>query len=129
MVEFAVLGGPDSGKTFRPPPGPIRLGRASGMTVSVSGAGVWDHHFDVVAGDDGRFELRVAEGAKVTIDDAYVDRCLLRNGTVIGCGGIRIRFGLVPPVQRPLELRERFVWLSLGVIIAMEFVVMAWVGH
>lgn len=129
MVEFAVLSGPDSGKTFRPVPGPIRVGRSPGMTVCITGAGVWDHHFDVVAGEDGRFALRVAEGAKVAIDDSYVDGCVLRNGTVVGCGGIRIRFGLVPPVQKPLELRERVVWLAFGILVAAEVAVLAWVGH
>jgi hypothetical protein len=129
MVELAVLGGPDAGRTFRPPAGPIRVGRGNGMTVRVSGPGLWDHHFDVVASEDGRFELRVADGAKVSVDDAYVDRCPLRNGTVMSCGGVRIRFGLVPPVQRPLGVRERLVWLALGVAVAAECAVLAWVGY
>lgn len=129
MTEFVVLAGPDSGRAIRPAPGPIRVGRGNGMSVRVSGPGVWEHHFDVVPAEDGRFELRVAEGARVAIDDAYVERCALRNGTVIGCGGVRMRFGIAPVDQRPLELRERLVWIALALLVAAEFAVLSWVGR
>ncbi len=129
MIELAVLAGPDSGKTFRPAVGSVSVGRGTTMTVRLSGAGVWDHHFDVVPSPDGRFELMATEGTKVTIDDGYVDRCPLRNGTIIGCGAVRLRFGLVPPIQRPLEIRERIFWLGFFAIIAAEIAVLAWVGQ
>ena len=73
--------------------------------------------------------MKTAEGVKVTIDDAFVTQSPLRNGTIIGCGGVRLRFGLVPPVQRPLEIRERIFWLGFFAIIAAEIAVLAWVGH
>ena len=129
MVELAVLNGPDAGKTFRPPAVPFKVGRAASMAVRILGPGVWDHHFDVIDSEDGRFEYRVAEGAKVTVDDAYADRGILRNGIVLACGGVRVRFSLTPAVQRPLEIRERLVWISFGLLVATELAVLAWVGR
>jgi hypothetical protein len=129
MLELTVLQGPEAGQRFPAGSGVTPVGRASGMGVRIKGPGVWDHHFDLVPSADGRFELQAAPGARVVIDEQVVEKAPLRDGTVIGCGGVRIRFGLQPVVQRPLAIRERLVWLALGVVLAAELAVLAWVGR
>ena len=129
MIELVVLNGPDSGTILRPESGLCRVGRGADMPVKVSGPGVWDHHFVIVPGDCGRFEIRTAPGARVAIDDQFVEQGPLRNGDILVCGGLRLRFGLTAVGQRPLEFRERFTWLALVALVVMEGLVLRWVGH
>lgn len=129
MVELTVLNGPEPGRLLRLNCFPVRIGRRCEGDGLLVGPGIWDHHFDVVREESGRFGLVVAKGARVAIDGEFIDRATLKNGGILEAGGLRLRFALGVSGQRPLRIRETAVWLGAVVLLVLEAWMIVWVGR
>ncbi len=128
MVELTVLNGPEPGRLLRLVRFPIRVGRRCEGEGRLVGPGVWDHHFDVIREESGRFGVVVAPGARVAIDGEFIERAPLRNGGILEAGGLRLRFALGVAPQRSLDIRESAVWIGAGFLLAFEAWLVVWVG-
>ena len=91
--------------------------------------GVWDRHceldFDPVAG----FALRRMSEGLVLVNGEPVESALLRNGDVIDCGSVKLRFWLGEAQQGGLRLREAAVWTLLGLIPLAQLALMYWLAR
>jgi len=129
MVELTILDGPERGRVMTLSRFPARVGRRSEVEGSLTGPGVWDHHFSICEDENRRFKLVVEDGARVSVGGQFVEGISLRNGEVLGVGGLRLRFGLKVPEQRPLETRERAVWVMGAMILLFEGWIIHWVSR
>lgn len=92
MVELTVLNGSEPGRLLRLNRFPTRVGRRCEGEGLLVGPGIWDHHFDVVREESGRFGLVVAKGARVAMEGEFIERSTLKNGGILEAGGLRLRF-------------------------------------
>ncbi len=129
MVELTVLNGSEPGRLLRLNRFPTRVGRRCEGEGLLVGPGIWDHHFDVVREESGRFGLVVAKGARVAMDGEFIERSTLKNGGILEAGGLRLRFSLGVSTQRPLGLREGVVWMGAGILLVLEAWMIVWVGR
>ena len=129
MVELVVLTGPQSGSQLAVPRLPARVGRSREADVQLSGPGVWDRHFDLVATPEGRVAIRTLGEARVVIDSVSVAEQTLRNGELLEVGGIQVRFLMVESRQRPLTARETFVWSLAAIVVCLQGYLVWWTGR
>lgn len=129
MVELTVLNGSEPGRLLRLNRFPTRVGRRCEGEGLLVGPGIWDHHFDVVREESGRFGLVVAKGARVAMEGEFIERSTLKNGGILEAGGLRLRFSVGVSTQRPLKLRERVVWMGAGILLLLEAWMIVWVGR
>lgn len=129
MVELTVLNGSEPGRLLRLVRFPARVGRRCEGDGLLVGPGIWDHHFDIIIEESGRFGLVAMQGARVAIDGEFVERKTLKNGGILEVGGLRLRFALSVVAQRPLGIRESAVWIGAGLLLAFEAWMVVWVGR
>jgi len=129
MVELMVLTGPQTGVRLVVPSLPASVGRGREMGVQLTGSGVWDRHFDLLATPDGRVGVRVIGDARVVIDSVSVTERSLRNGEVLEVGGIQVRFLIDEVPQRSLAVREASVWLLALLILVLQIYLAWWTGR
>jgi pSer/pThr/pTyr-binding forkhead associated (FHA) protein len=115
VVQLQLLSGRQSGTVFCSTRFPIRAGRESGLDLPLDEPGVWQRHFLIDWLAEG-LVLEVEPQALLSVNDAPVQRALLRNGDVITLGALKIRFSLSPVRQSSLTLREWLTWIALGAL-------------
>jgi hypothetical protein len=87
--------------------------------------GVWQRHFLI----DWRVEGLVLEtepSALLQVNDAPVQRALLRNGDIITLGALKIRFSLTPVRQSSLAVREWLTWAALVALCLGQVALVYW---
>jgi hypothetical protein len=125
VVQLQLLSGRQSGAVFRSARFPIRAGREPGLELPLEEPGVWQRHFLI----DWRAEglvLEVEPQALLNLNDAPVQRAVLRNGDILTLGALKIRFSLSPVRQSSLASREWLTWIALGALCLGQVALVYW---
>lgn len=126
MVLLSVLSGPAAGTQIVARRFPFRVGRGSASHLRLDLAGVWDNHFVLEPALRQGILLRAEPGATTLVNRRQIEaQAVLRPGDVIEAGGARFRFGLSPPAQRGLGLREGLTWAGLVLLVVFQLFVAA----
>lgn len=125
MVQLQLLSGHQSGAVFRFSHFPIRAGREPGLDLPLDEPGVWQRHFLIDWRSEG-LVLEVEPQALLNVNDASVQRAVLRNGDILILGALKIRFSLTPVRQASLALREWLTWIALGVLCLGQIALVYW---
>ncbi len=122
MIELHILAGKKAGSQSVVRRFPFHVGRASGNDLQLNDDGTWDQHLTLEFHRRNGFTLTAAQNALVMINNQPVQTALLRNGDVITLGSVKLQFWLAAARQRGLNLRERFVWALMVVVVLCQFV-------
>jgi hypothetical protein len=100
---------------------PFSVGR-SDTDLCLADPGVWDTHFRIELSPGHRFFLQIGEGRIVTIDglDVPTKNKDIRDGAMIGCGSVNLRFQLSPTAPRDLRIQALALWVVLGLVLLLE---------
>jgi pSer/pThr/pTyr-binding forkhead associated (FHA) protein len=115
VVQLQLLTGNRTGTVFRSTHFPIRAGRGPESDLPLDEPGVWQRHFLIDWPAEG-LVLQAESEALLSLNDAPVQRALLRNGDIITLGALKIRFSLTPVRQSSLAPREWLTWIALGAL-------------
>jgi pSer/pThr/pTyr-binding forkhead associated (FHA) protein len=115
MIQLQLLSGHRSGTIFRGTRFPVRAGRAPDLDLSLDEPGVWPRHFQIELRPEG-LVLQTEPEALLNLNDAPVQRALLRNGDIISFGALKVRFSLAPVRQASLAPREWLTWFALAAL-------------
>ena len=102
---------------------PCVVGRAAPADVRIERPGIWNEHFRIDQDETASFTLAAVPPAALSLNGRSHQTGKLRNGDMIGAGGVEIEFGFTHPQPKNLTLRESLVWLLL---IAITLGEMAW---
>lgn len=119
MVELAILTDSRRGDIHRVGRFPCTVGRTDADLI-IEAPGVWNRHFTIRQAEDSRFQIQAESPAAVTVGDQPVAEAILRNGDVIGLGGVRLQFRIAPATGRNLVPQARLLWLLLTAVVAGE---------
>ncbi|HEY3862933.1 MAG TPA: FHA domain-containing protein [Verrucomicrobiae bacterium] len=125
MVQLQLLSGRQIGAVFNLTRLPIRAGRDPGLDLPLEDPGVWQRHFKIDWSGDG-LVLEAEPQALLNLNDAPVERAVLRNGDIITVGALKIRFSLSPMRQSSLAWRERLTWAGLGALCLGQVALVYW---
>lgn len=95
---------------------PCVVGRAAPADVRLELPGIWNEHFRIEQNEAAGFTLAVVPPAALSLNGRSHQAGRLRNGDIIGAGGVEIEFGFTHPQPKNLALRESLVWLLLAAI-------------
>jgi pSer/pThr/pTyr-binding forkhead associated (FHA) protein len=115
VVQLQLLTGNRSGTIFRSTHFPIRAGREPESDLPLDDPGIWQRHFVIDCSSEG-LVLEAEAEALLSVNDALVQRAVLRNGDIITLGALKIRFSLSPVRQSSLALREWLTWIALAAL-------------
>ena len=99
---------------------PFGIGRAPEADLRIEGEGVWDHHATLRFEQQEGFFLTAEASALVSVNGQRTDRVRLRNGDVVECGSVKMRFWLAPSRQRSLAPRELLTWVGLAALLGVQ---------
>ncbi len=105
---------------------PFLIGRASGSHLVLPSEGVWDHHALIQFRPAQGFFLETDSGALVSVNGERTTQARLRNGDVIECGSVQLRFWLAPLRQKGLRAREGLTWMGLALLLGLEAALVYW---
>lgn len=126
MVELKILNGKKAGTEWLARRFPFRVGRESSADLHLEDDGVWDRHFEIHLQSAERFILASQPEAFTSINGEIVQEAVLRNGDLVEAGGLQIRFGLSPTLQRSFRFREFVTWLGLAGLCLGQVVLIYW---
>jgi pSer/pThr/pTyr-binding forkhead associated (FHA) protein len=125
MVQLHVLAGKQAGSRTVVRHFPFRVGRAPDNDLQLDDDGVWDRHL-ALGLQSGGFNLVLAPGALIAVNDEPFQNQTLRNGDVITLGSAKLQFWLAATRQRGLRFREYFVWALIILVTLGQFVLIYW---
>jgi pSer/pThr/pTyr-binding forkhead associated (FHA) protein len=114
VVHLSILSGAQAGSLSVARHFPFEIGRGSTADLLLDAEGVWERHAGLEFRPREGFFLEARPGALVSVNGERVEQARLRNGDLIECGSVKLRFWLAPAVQHSLGLREALTWLALG---------------
>jgi hypothetical protein len=120
MVQLRMLSGAEAGTVQGVRRFPCLIGRCSAADVRLEQAGVWDRHLQLELTPEQDITAAVLPGALAMLNGERLERTPLRNGDIIDLGAARIQFWLAPTRQRSVLLRERLTWVGLGLVCAVQ---------
>jgi hypothetical protein len=120
VIQLVILEGAKAGPPCVARHFPFLVGRSARAHLVLDGAGVWDDHARIDFQPGEGFLLEPCAGALVSVNGERTGRTRLRNGDLIECGSVKLRFWLAPFRQRGLRLREGLTWLALGALFAFQ---------
>ena len=86
--------------------------------------GVWEAHFQIEHQLGQRFQLRAKTSTSVSVADESVNHKVLRDGSIIDCGCVRLRFQVASPVVGDLWHVELWGWLFFSLIVIVELLLL-----
>lgn len=104
----------------------LTIGRDPSNGWVLSSPGVWGRHAEIRLGQDGRLTIRSVGDAVVSLNGVPIDESPLRWGDSVALGSTVARFHLAAPVQRGLQSWERTLWVVLGLCLASQAMLLAW---
>jgi pSer/pThr/pTyr-binding forkhead associated (FHA) protein len=126
MIELRVLSGAKRGSVLEGESLPLTLGRAATDHFRLEDAGVWDKHAHFERAEGGEITLTARKDALVTINGTKVRQTTLKSGDLLEFGGTKLRFGLKPAKQPPLQTREFFTWSLLLLVTVVQGIIVFW---
>ena len=105
---------------------PFEIGRANDAHLVLEGEGVWDRHASLRLAPAEGFLLIAHPGALVSVNGHPQTQARLRNGDLIACGSVNLRFWLGRVRQRGLRPREVLSWLALAGLFALQLSLIYW---
>jgi hypothetical protein len=120
VIQLIILDGEKAGHSCVARHFPFQIGRASECGLTVQGDGVWDRHAEIAFQAGEGFLLEPSQGALVSVNGERVARTRLRNGDLIECGSVKLRFWLAPLPQQGLGWRETLTWLGLAALLLLQ---------
>jgi predicted component of type VI protein secretion system len=105
---------------------PFSVGRARTCDWALDAPGVWPDHFRLEHQPGEGLRLISGSEAITLVNGQRVRSARLRNGDVIGAGGLRLAFMLAPAAQRDFTLREALTWAAVGLLALAQVLLMAW---
>jgi len=122
VVQFQVLSGADSGRTFSPARLPATVGRSASDTIQLTDPGVWEGHLRCDYGVGNRVLLTVCPDADARVDrDTFKERNLV-NGDVIELGAARLQLWLSPTQLATHCTREIVTWVGLATFVLLQVI-------
>ncbi|TAL03151.1 MAG: FHA domain-containing protein [Verrucomicrobia bacterium] len=118
MIQLQILSGSMAGVTWTARHFPVRVGRSTANDLRLEDPGVWDTHFTLDCEIPDGVTLSPQSAALVTVNHQAGSEVRLHNGDSIEAGSVKMRFWLATPPQRPLRLRELFIWALIAGITA-----------
>ena len=125
MVLLSVLSGTTAGVAVVARRFPFRVGRGPENHLRIEADGVWENHFLLDRTPSRAVTLRAQPGAITLVNGHPTAQADLRPGDLIEAGGARFQFGLSPPLQAGLALRETVTWAALALLVAFQVFVAA----
>jgi hypothetical protein len=120
LIQLTLLRQGQAGREHTASRFPYRIGRAPDADLRIEGEGVWDLHAALQFQPREGFFLEAGPGALVSVNGRRTDRSRLRNGDVIECGSVQMRFWLAPSRQRSLAPREILTWVGLAALVGLQ---------
>ncbi len=114
-----VLTGLHAGKVVRIGHFPFSVGRG-GADLNLNDQGVWAEHFRIVLEPDLRLRLICRPEATVRVGDVSMNEWLFKVGETFVCGGVKLSLERENTGQASQRWNERFLWLVLIAILAVE---------
>ena len=113
MLQFNILSGSKSGKSWVAEAYPLQIGRAAGAGLRLEEAGVWDKHAEVRFDAAEGYILTGLKGAITSVNGTAIQEVRLRNGDVIEMGSVKLQCWLAEVKRRDAASRETVLWASL----------------
>ncbi len=120
MVLLRSLSGKTAGQETVIRRFPFCVGRGAAADLKVEVAGVWDRHFLLERRADLSVTVQAGEGATTLVNGSPVTQGQLRLGDLIQAGAARFSFGLSPPRQTGLAVRETLTWIGLALLTGLQ---------
>src|SRR5262245_39713473 len=116
MVELRILSGSHAGSIARVASTPFWIGRSRQANLVLNDPGVWDRHVVLESDPMAGFRVRAEGDAILVVEGDPVRDHSLRNGDILECGAVRLRFSLSAPVQRTGTWMVWAVFLLLAAV-------------
>ena len=126
MIELRILSGKQAGAIVVARRFPFLVGRASDSGLRLDDEGVFDRHFRIEFQPREGFLLVGEPNAVTAVNNQTTSRIRLRSGDIIYTGSVTMSFGLRPPEQRSLRIREAVVWIMLAFLCLGQVAVIYW---
>jgi hypothetical protein len=120
MVQFKIVSGKLAGTERIARHFPFHIGRSPASDLQLEEDGVWDQHLELVFDPAEGYVLNTRPNALASLNGEPFREVVLRNGDTIEIGALKIRFWLGQTRQYGLGLREGMVWCGLGLIFALQ---------
>jgi hypothetical protein len=105
---------------------PFQVGRSPRSHLPLADEGVWPAHATICFQAGEGYFLQAEPEALTRVNGERVARIRLRNGDLIECGSVRLRFWLAALRQRGLWLREAMTWIGLGCLCLLQLGLVYW---
>lgn len=130
MLQLDILSGKQAGSRIVARRFPFTVGRSGKDTVQLEDAGVWEEHLTIDLDRPAKaFKVQCRDHASLVVDGEPQRETLLRNGSLIEIGGVKIRFGMTAPRQRTLVFREAAVWIAFVLLWIFQFAAIWWLDR
>lgn len=126
MIELKILSGKQAGATAVARRFPFLVGRAPESGLRLEDEGVFERHFRIQFQPREGFLLVTEPNAVTAVNNQTTAQTRLRSGDIIHAGSVTMSFGLRPPEQHSLRLREAVVWTMLGLLCLAQVAVIYW---
>jgi hypothetical protein len=128
MIQLEVLSGKRAGLTWSARRFPVRIGRAAAADLKLEDEGVWDEHLRLELGPDRRFMVSTESHGLASLNGQPLERerVPLRNGDLLGLGGIQLRFSLAETRQGSYRLRDTLTWVAIAALCLGQIALIYW---
>jgi hypothetical protein len=120
VVQFSISGPGGASRECLANRFPFRVGRAPESDLRIEGNGVWDRHATLRLERQEGFILETDTGALLSVNGQRTNRIRLRNGDLVECGSVKMRFWMAPARQYSLGPREFLTWVGLAALLAVQ---------
>jgi hypothetical protein len=126
VIQLTVLNGQQAGRSWVARRFPFVVGRSRACHLALEQDGVWDRHATIHFRPGEGFFVEASPEALLSINGERAVQARLRNGDLIECGCVRLRFWLAAVEQRGLRTREGLTWVALGGLFALQVMLVYW---
>jgi hypothetical protein len=126
VIELRILSGKQAGANVVARRFPFLVGRAAESGLRLEDEGVFDRHFRIQFQPREGFLLLGEPNAVTAVNNQTTAQTRLRSGDIIHAGSVTLSFGLRPPEQRSLRIREVVVWTMLAFLCLAQVAVIYW---
>ena len=123
MIELRILNGKMAGQTVEARHFPFSIGRAPDCDLCLLEDGIWDRHAELTLRDDNHILIRAAAPGGMEVDQEPLKEAVLKIGTILRLGGVRIECWTSPMKQYDPRWREYALWIGAALLMLAELAI------